>query len=306
MDSFNLLLIVLLGSSLLLLLNLLKQQREMKRLTQIETEKVSVKKKGKQKFRMQLTYFKTLRKKTNMYYQFKKKKEMANYLYYGILIFEGVLFVGFLMWNKPIFAIAFPLTVHVTAVKGLDLLSLSVHYYIQKELPNAIKHLIKVMSKTSDLKTIMYETSKNLNEPLRGMFFDMSRRMLTENHEKVLMEVAEELDDIWFYAFAFLMVSYKEQSKKSDIITNLTTLADMLDKEMYVKEKAITDKKFVVIMNYAVALIAVAIFLLNVFINEHAVPFFFGSLGGMIAFLAGIWAIVGTILINLVMSHKAD
>lgn len=305
MDSINILLIVVLGASLLLLLNLTKQQREMKRLTKIEVEKLEVKKK-KTKMRIEITYFKTLRKKTTMYYQFKKKKEMANYLYYGILVLEGVLFIGFLMWNKPIFAIAFPLTIHVSAVKGLELLSLSIHHYIQKELPNAIKHLIKVMSKTSDLKTIMYETSKNLNEPLRGMFFDMSRRMITENHEKVLMEVAEDLDDIWFYAFAFLMVSYKEQSKKADIITNLTTLSDMLDKEMYVKEKAITDKKFVVIMNYAIAFMAVALFVLNVFTNEHTIPFFFGSLGGMFAFLVGIWAIVGSVMINLVMSSKAD
>lgn len=303
MNDINILLIVILGASLLLLLKLTQQQREMKRLTQIEKQVLTITKKKKRKG-IEITYFKSLRKRVDFYYHFKKKKDMANYLYYGILIAELVVFIVSLMWNKPIFAIALPITIHVTAIKALDLMSLTIHYYIQKELPNAIKHLIKVMSKTSDLKTIMYETSKNLNEPLRETFFDMSRRMITENPEKIIMEVADELDDIWFYAFSFLMVSYKEQSKKSDIITNLTTLSDMMDKEMYVKEKSITDKKFLVIMNYTIALIAVALFFLNVFTNEHAVPFFFESLGGMIAFLVGVWALVGTVLINLVMSGR--
>jgi len=305
MDGINILLIVILGASLLLLLNLTKQQREMKRLMEIEPEKINLKKKNL-KIQMELTYFKSLRKKINFYYQFKKNKEKADTLYYMVLVVEAILFIGFLMWNKPIFAIAFPITLHVTAIKGLELKSLSIHHYIQKELPNAIKHLIKVMSKTNDLKSIMYETSKDLNEPLREMFFDMSRKMITENHEKVLMETAEEIDNIWFYAFSFLMISYKEQSKKSDIITNLSTLSDMLDKEMYVKEKAITDKKFVVIMNYALAFIALGLLGINLAFNEHAFPFFFDTLGGMVSFLIGIWSIIGTILINLVMSSRAD
>jgi len=308
MDEMNIILLVILGASLLLFFDLWKKQREMKRLTTIDNQEMKLeKKKSKKLLSNEFFYFESLKRRINLYFQFKKNKEKAKVYFYGILIIELVIFVAFILWNKPIFAIAFPLTLHVSAIKALDLLSLSIHHYLQKEMPYAIKHLIKVMSKTSDLKTIMYETSTNLNQPLRGLFFDISRKMISDKPEKVLEEFAEEIDNIWFYAFTFLMISYKEQSKKSDIITNLTTLADMLDKEMYLREKAITDKKFVTIMNYALAFIGAVLFAVNMIFNfEHAYPFFFENLTGMVALLFGIWAIIGTIIVNLMMTSQVD
>lgn len=305
MNMFNILLIIMIGSSLLLLLKLFKQQQEMKKLTSIDILKVMKKRKKLNKGKG-IAYFKALEKRINLYYLFKKKKSNTKSLYYGILIAELVILVVFVALNKPIFAIVFPLITHFFVIKALDLMSQSIHYYIQQELPNAIKHLIKVMSKTSDLKSMMYETSINLNEPLREIFFEISRRMITENPEKVLAEFADDLDDIWFYAFTFLLVSYKEQSKKSDVIINLTTLANMLDKESYLKEKSITDKKFVVIMNYALIFIGLALFVGNLMLNDHAYTFFFHDLTGMICLIAGTVSIVGTILINLVMSKKPE
>lgn len=309
MDSINLFLIIILGLSLLLLLGLIKQQRETKKLLTIQKEELDIEKdvEKRKTFSTRFVYFTSLRKKIDAYFHFKKNKHMTVAIYYGILVTEFLLFIGFLFLNKPIFAIAFPLTLHVASTKIFDLLSLNIHFYIQRELPNAIKHLIKVMSRTSDLKTIMYETSKNLDEPLRGIFFDMSRRMITEKPEKILMEYAEEIDDIWFYAFAFLLVSYKEHSKKEDIITNLTTLANMLDKETYLKEKNITDKKFVTVMNYGLTGIAVLLFIANLVWNrEVAIPFFFNNMTGMVAMIFGIWGIIGTVIINLMMTKRTD
>jgi len=302
-DSMNLLMLILLGASLLLLLNIFKKQREVKKLFRSGTIKVE---KEADLFRLEFTYFKSLRNKINLYFHFKKKKHLANYLYFAILIIELAMFLGFLFSNKIIFAISFPIIFHVFMLKAMELVTVSIHNYIEKELPIVIKHLIKVMSKTSDLKTVMYETSKNLNEPLRSMFFDLSRKMITENHEKALMELADETDNIWMYAFSFLLISYKEQSKKEDIVKNLTTLADMLIKENDLKEKAITDKKFVTIMNYALALIGLAGFVANIIFNPSAKSFFFENVMGMFCLIIGVCSILGTIVINLMMTNKAQ
>lgn len=306
-EWFDVVSLIVIGSILLVIIQIMRHEMELKRLTTIKvTKKINIvkeKKKKKNKF----SYLHSLRKKIDFYYQFKKDKKGADTLYFGIVMAEVVTLVAFLLWGKPIFAIAFPLTIHVMALKVLDLKTLTIHHYVQTEMPNAIKHLVKVMSNTGDLKTMMYETSRHLNQPLSGMFSEMSRRMMTENYEVVLMDYAEEMDDIWFYAFAFLMVSYKEQSKKEDIIINLTTLGDMMRKENQLKEKSITDKKFVTIMNYALGAIAIALALYNFVSNtEHSYPFFFNQLTGMVAFMMGVWSLAGTFLINLTMSSRAD
>lgn len=301
MSGIDILMIVLLGSTVLLLLNLLQQRQDTKKLYRIQGEREIKEKEG---IKFEFSYFKKLKNNINLYFHFKKNKQMGTYFYYGILVTEFVFFVGFLFANKVIFAVLLPPITHFFMIKLFDLITVNIHNYIQAELPIAIKHFIKVLTKTSDLKTVVYETSRELSDPLRSMFFDLSRKMITENHEKCLMDLAEEVDDIWMYAFTFLLISYKEQSKKEDIIKNLTTLADMLYKENDVKEKSITDKKFVVIMNYAILAVGIAGLFANLVFNDSAKPFFFESPMGMLALIVGILSCLGTVLVNLIMTHR--
>lgn len=306
MELFDIIMLVVLASILLVIIQIVRQERQLKKLTTIEiSKKIKLFKEKKKK--KKVSTFRSLRNKIDFYYKYKKDKKGADTLFFGLITAEIATLVVFLLWGKPIYAIAFPITIHVMAIKILNLKTLTIHHYIQTEMPNAIKHLVKVMSKTGDLKTMMYETSRHLNAPLSGMFSEMSRRMMTENYEVVLMDYAEEMDDIWFYAFAFLMVSYKEQSRKEDIIINLTTLGDMMNKENYLKEKSITDKKFVVIMNYALCVLAIGLGVFNFMSNfEHTYPFFFNELTGMVAFMMGVWSLAGTFVINMTMSSRID
>ncbi|WPS85406.1 pilus assembly protein TadB (plasmid) [Brevibacillus halotolerans] len=299
--GFNLLLILLMGGSLYLLIKGMKYQRKTTKL--FDLSKLEIKEKEK-RTKFELMYFKRLKQNLHVYFLFKENTHRAKSLYIAILLAELTLFVVFVVNKLFLCAILFPLMIHWFVCKALELLADSIHLYIQKELPLVIKHLIKTMTKTNDLKTVMYETSKNLKEPLRSKFFDLSRKMITEDYEKSLMEFAEELDNTWTYAFAFLLLSYKEQSKKTDVIKNLATLADMLEKENYLKDKSLTDKKSIVILNYCLGIVALLALTTNIAFNSYATEFFFHSMGGMISLLIGVIAILGTFLINFVLTKK--
>lgn len=299
--GFNLLFILMAGGSLLLLAMAWKSQHSVMSLFRTTRTKLETLEK-KEKY--QLQYFINLRKRVDYFFVFKSNKRQADYMYVGILLVELGLFAAFMVASKVLLAILFPLVVHWFALKALELASDNIHMYIQKELPVAIKQLIKVMTKTNDLKTIMYEVSGTMREPLRSKFFDLARKMITENHERCLLEFAEDLDDTWMYAFVFMLISYKEQSKKSDIISNLATLAEMLENENYQRDKALLEKKSVVILNYGLVAIALVCLVANFMFNDYAKDFFLNSIGGMLAFVMGCAAVLGTFLLNLILSRK--
>jgi Flp pilus assembly protein TadB len=300
-SGFNLLFILMMGGSLFLFLKGLFSQRRTSVLFDLSKGEVKEK---KEKKKIDLMYFKRLKANLKTYYTFKENKKRAEHMYLLVLIAELVLFIILVLAQNFFLAIFFPLMIHWFVNKALELMSDNIHYYIQKELPLAIKHLIKTMTKTNDLKSIMLETSNTLQEPLRSKFLDLSRKMVTENYEKSLMDFGEELGDTWIYAFVFLLLSYKEQSKKSDVINNLTNLADMIEKENYLKEKSITDRKATVILNYCLGGFGVAGLFLNLIFNKHSIDFFFNSMTGMLALIVGFCAILGTFIINLLLSKK--
>lgn len=299
MELLNILIFITFITSLLLFLQQIRRQRELKRMitAQINTSKKHVVK------IQHLPIFKRLKNSLNLYFKYHHKSQKAKLWFWMIIGLEILLFLVFALSGKYVFAIAFPLTLHFFALKVLELLTKSIHDYIEEELPVAMKHFIKVLSRTSNLKDIMYELSKEVNSPLKEVFQDISRKMVTENKEVVLLKKAEEIDNIWFYSFTFLLINYQEQSKKVDIVSNLTTLITMMRKEKNLKEKAITEKKFLVVINYALLGFALLALPLNLTFNKYAHTLFFGSAFGMIVFIVGIWACVLTVVINLMMSR---
>ncbi|WCF11412.1 pilus assembly protein TadB (plasmid) [Paenibacillus thiaminolyticus] len=301
LNGYNFLFISVIVVSVFIFVNHWKKQR---RISELFRTKKRAKGEHPENRSKQMKYFLALRKKVDLYYVFNGNQSKADNLYIGIFIVELLLFFIFIAFKKFILALLFPLIVHWFALKALELASNNIHIYIKKELPIAIKHMIKVMTKTNDLKAVLYETSGNLREPLRSKFFNLSRRMITENHERALLEFAEDLDDTWIYALSFMLISYKENSKKTDIIKNLATLAEMIDNENYQQEKALIEKKPIVILNYSLVVISIVLFFGNLVFNDYAQGFFFGSTGGMLVFLIGCSAILGTVLLNLILSKK--
>lgn len=294
--------IVVIGA--LLILRLLFISRETRKLVEITNDDEIAERIRRKK--VNFSYFAKLKSVLILHFRYKEKKHLADVVYFSIILVEVAFFLFFLFNGIPLLAIGFPIVIHFLLMKIFEVSTVTIHDHIRKELPNIIKHMTKVLSQTSDLKSVIHQTSLDINEPLRKEFFELSRRMITENEEKVLMEFAKSMDNTWMYAFVFLLTSYKEDSKKDDIIKNLNVLANMVDKENYVREKSITDKKFLVIMNYIILVVAVALSIGSFFFNPMAMVFFFESILGMICFLLGVAALLATVLVNVMMMNPKE
>lgn len=251
-------------------------------------------------------YFRELRVKVHEFFFLKKKKDLEETIYLGILSIELLAFLFCLFAGKIIFALFIPIMIHFVSIKALGLLTVNIHAIIQAELPHAIKHMIKFLSKDSDLKTVIYEMSKTMKEPLRGLFIDLSRKLITDNYEESLMDFADEIDNIWIHAYVFLLISYREQSKKEDIVKNLRSLTDMMDKENEIMDKSLAENKPMAMVNYFLAILSILGFAANILYNPDAVDFFFGSIGGMMCVILGLFAFMSTFLLNLILTTKTE
>ncbi|BBW98956.1 pilus assembly protein TadB [Geobacillus subterraneus] len=221
-----------------------------------------------------------------------------------VLLIECAVFLVSLVAKKIWFAVSLPLLIHWFVVKVLELKTITIHHIVQEELPSAIKHLVKTLTRIQDLRLALHEMSGAVRDPLRSMISELSRRMITERHEDCLQDFANRINNAWVHAFVFLLLSYKEQSKKEDIVRNLLLLAHMIQKENERKEKAITDRKFLVVVNYVLASAAWAALAANLLWNQYAKEFFFQTPTGMVVFVAGVALALGTIVMNLLMVRK--
>ena len=252
-------------------------------------------------------YFKNLKLACNKYFILKpQKKYMAIYMYYGVLLSELVLFLMCFALKKPIFAFVLPPIYHIFVIKIIELLTYDIDAAILKNLPIVTKQMIKFFSKTNDLKTIIYEISKVIDDPLKTIFFNLSRKMFSESHEKCLNELADEINNTWMYAFVFLLLSYKEQSKKEDIISNLRILTNILDEENSIIQKGLTDKKPIALLNYMLLICGLAAFVLNLLFNKEAFGFFFNTIFGMICVIIGSIFTLLTIMVNIMLVSKRE
>lgn len=302
-EIMNAFIIFICGICIIFFLRIIADRKKTQKLKEIEIiTSVKMKKKS-----TTIHYFKDLKNALNGYCVLKPDKQQSvDNFYYTIIIIEFVLALISLYFKKPLFAFFLPLIIHYFMIIVVKYLTVNIHQIVLRDLSDAIKHMIKIFSKTSDLKTVLYETSKTMADPLKSKFFNLSRRMLSENYEKCLLEFADEIDNIWMYAFVFLLSSYKEQSKKEDIIINLRALSNILDTENYTKQKSLSEKKPMALLNYVLLIIGIVAGVANMLLNDFAKDFFFNSMTGMICFTVSIGAIFVTIIINLMLTHNKE
>ncbi|MDF2880107.1 MAG: hypothetical protein K0R54_664 [Clostridiaceae bacterium] len=249
-------------------------------------------------------YINSLKESIADYYFYKKNKRFEKILSVLIYMLEFISLIVFFVLDKAILGVLMPLLIHFCSIKLIQLNTIKIDNIVQQQLPYIIKHFVKFLSKDGDLKTVVYETSRILEEPLRSSFFDLSRKMLSGNYEKCLMEFADEMNSVWIHSFVSILISYKEQSKKEDIIANLRVLADIIDKENNAIKKSTTENVPTVIINYGLGAVGVLGFFGNLMLNPDAKVFFFESIMGLICLIAGISAIFGTVLINSTITAK--
>lgn len=285
--------------SFVLLIEVIDRHKKTQRIYGIETSYMKKKDLVKNS-----KFFSNLYKKIEIVCIEKDKEEYAKPVFYGTIITSIGLALYFISIKQVLFAVGVPVVLVLTIKKVFELLVSDSNEKIEEQLPILIDNFIKVFSKYSDLKTVVYETSLLVEEPMRSKLDRLSRKMLSEDHVRALMDFADELDNIWIYSMVFIILSYKEEAKKEDVILNLRHLSAIIDKENSLKTASITDKKYGIVLNYAIACIAGAGGVANIMFNPMGKTFFFGSIGGILCFTIGYGAIILTILLNIHLSTK--
>lgn len=244
-----------------------------------------------------------LKEKIEKMYYFSPKNRSGQ-LFVFILGVEAIAFVFMMVMQKYFVAFLFVVIIHLVSLKLIQIKTNYLKDYIQTDLPLAIKHVVKVLTKTSDLKTVFLDASKGMKEPLRSHFVEMSRLMISGSHEKALMKFANDSDSIWAYSFAFIMASYKDSSKKSEIIRNLTLLGSMMEAENLNAERSLTERKAIIVLNNILAILAMITFILNILKNDYALTFFFETPGGVMALIGGFTFLGLTLVVNFIVGKK--
>lgn len=257
-----------------------------------------------------------IKKKSNKGYINGFKNELRKYLIFNnkekllpvifntfILLLIG-LFILFVELGNIMLAIVIPMLIYCLTFKVVQELITEPDYIIRQDLPVLINHMVKSFSKTNDLSTVLYESSRELKSPLKKMILDLSRRMIANNSEKTLVDFAEAVDNMWIYSFIFLLVNYKENSSKENIVQNLLSLSKMIESRHELSVKMISDRKPVVIMNTIVLIAGIILFVGNITINPMALRFMVHSIEGNICLIGGIASIYATIIINLKLSKE--
>ena len=232
-----------------------------------------------------------------------KEKYVKTY-YYGSLIMAIVMLLYFIVIKQVLFAIGVPVVTILSIKKIFELLRTDATEKIEEQLPAVIDNIVKIFSRYSDLKTVIYEVSLLVEDPIKGKLDKLARKMLSEDHSKTMMDFADDIDNIWVYSMVFILLSYKEETKKEDVILNLRHLSSIIEKENSLKNASVTDKKYGVMLNYAVAFIGGAGGIANIMFNPSGKSFFFGSVGGILCIIIGYASIIFTVFINIKLNSK--
>lgn len=232
------------------------------------------------------------------------KAHRLDLVFTGSLIFMLISSIFMILMKQYFLSLLIPFILIKFFIYLLNILAKDVVEEIEKTLPLAIDNMIRISSKYSDLRTILYETSLNSPEPLASIFSEMSRKMMTNTAEDVLMEFAESHDNVWIYSFCLILVSYIEDSDQEDTLKNLRNLRDMLEKENFLNSKKVSENRVGVTVNYVLAGLAFLFFIVNLTVNPYGKEFFFRTIPGLIAFFIGMGTLLFTIVVNIKLLHQ--
>lgn len=241
---------------------------------------------------------------TERYFEFKKTKYTPKQFYFGISAIIVSLTMFFIISRNIILAVITPIVLYVFSTLLLTVKTLKIKDIFSQQMHIVINNTIKILSRHEDIKTVIFELSQDLKEPLRTHFLNLSRKMVTISYDDALLDFAKKIDSVWLYAYVFLLMNSKKESNKSDIIVNLRILSKMLEEENIAQNKKMAERKGMVVINSVLSAIAVVGFLGNLTFNPVAYNYFFHTIGGIIALIVGLIAIMCTIYINMKLTKR--
>jgi len=288
--------LVLIAMFTLMILGLLEMIVEKKKADRIK----GLKKQSKitKKFK-NLSYLKTYADNLEKLLIEQGKEEKFSLIFQSSLIFMVFVFVSMFSVKQYLLSVVLPFVVLKIANKLCITMVSDINDSIEAQLPFVIDNVIRISSKYGDIKSIIYETSRTSPEVMKRILEDMSRRMVSESPEAVLLEFAKRYDNVWFYSFVFTLVSYLEDATKEETISNLRALRDILEKENNIRRQNAIEKKMGVAINLSICGLSVVAFLINLIAVPGAKEFFFSTFGGLVCFLTGFGCIVQTIFLSV-------
>lgn len=258
----------------------------------------------KQSFLKKMKFFKQYHRNLEIVLTEKGKEPLTDTLFNITVIFLAFLVVYFITVHQILLAVVAPIALAKAINRIVVLLGTNVMEKVEEQLPFAIDNIIRISSKYGDLKNIMYEASRTVDSPLRNILEQVSRKMISGNTEQVLMDFAQEYDNVWIYSLVFTLLSYVQDANKENTIKNLKHLRNILEKENNLKKASVTDKRYGVMVNYALAFFAGIAGIGNILFNPVGREFFFSSFTGLICFVLGYGCVLLTIMINITMSKS--
>lgn len=294
----NVILIISVVICAMVILNLINEKRMRDKL-----HGKTRKKKAEDVFLNRVSLFKRFYQNLEFFLIEKGKEGLLDIYYYGFLGVNACILIGFIVVKQYFLAIVIPLFLLYIANKIIKMLAVDLMEQIEEQLPSAIDHIIRVSSKYGDMKSIIYETARSCDNPLREILENISRKMISGDAETVLLQFGEEYDNVWINSLVFTLISYMEDASKTTTIENLRHLRNILEKENRLKKSRVTDARYSVAINYFIAVLASGAGLLNIVLNPKGREFFFSSFLGLICFLLGYGAVLGTIMLNIKMTR---
>lgn len=235
----------------------------------------------------------------------KDKDGIFSFLFFGVLSLSFLSLVFLVSVKQILLAIIAPVIILKVADELCLKMTTDIMESIEEQLPFAIDNIIRISSKYGDIKSIIYESSRTCQQPMKGVLENMSREMISESPEKVLLEYAKLYDNVWFYSLVFTLISYLEDSSKEETMKNLKSLRDILEKENFVKKASVTDKRYGVVVNLSICGLALLGFVFNLAFVPDSKTFFFSTFTGLLCFVIGIGSIIATLFVSIQMTKRS-
>lgn len=246
---------------------------------------------------------------TNIALYMKEKgqaEEMANRV--TTLIITSVFAFGAFLVSvgQMFFAFTLPIVLLVAINHIVVDMRISFSESIKRSMPQSVNGILRTFTKYSDLQTVLYETSKISMNPMRTILEDMGRQMVSSSSDIVINKTMNKYNNTWLYSFLFILLSYVEGTPKDEIITNLRTLRDIVDKENKTKTTEKLERKMSVAINYVLVVIALVAAVGNIIFNEGAIDFYFSTPLGMLCFFGSLILIAATVFSNIFIAKGGN
>lgn len=230
-----------------------------------------------------------------------KDPEGADKIVMIYLLIVGFISIFMIFVKQYFFAVVAPIVLLWVGGKMTGMMKKSQDDYIQEQLPLALDNIVRTFTKYNDLRTILYESTTTLRQPMQGMIRNLANDMLNKSPDAVLEDFADDTNNIWINSMCFILLNYLGATPKKEVVENLRNLRDIITRDNKTRNKERLERKMTVAINYTLCAIALAGFAGNLFINPMAKDFFFSTAVGLICFVAGLSCLTLCIFSNLLI-----